>query len=136
MEKKKKLSFKNPKLTCAEDIDKVAIEYFNRCIEEDKYPTVTGFCFELGIDRHTFLKYENCLETGAYKCLEENVKKDMVTSIKRWKAYIESQYEDRLLNDGRSPVGALFLLKNNYGYVDKQEIEQTNKTITVDIEEE
>ncbi|WP_455796199.1 terminase small subunit [Clostridium butyricum] len=125
-----------PKITSAEQVDKVAEEYFKECIENEKYPTVSMFAYRLGLDRKTLLKYEHCIETGELVHLDIDVKKKIVNSIKRAKAYIEGCYEDRLLNDGRSPIGTIFTLKNNYGWVDKQEIEQTNKTITVDIEEE
>ena len=125
-----------PKITSAKDIDKIAEQYFNECIENDKYPTVSGFAFELGLDRKTLLRYENAIDSGELVNLDNSVKLEISNSIKRHKAYIEGQYEDRLLNDARSPIGTLFTLKNNYGWGDKQEVEQTNKTIRIDIDDE
>ena len=124
-----------PKITSAKDIDKIAERYFNECIEEGKYPTVSGLAFELGMERKTLLRYENAIDTGELVNLDDSVKLEIRNAIKRHKAYIEGQYEDRLLNDARSPIGTLFTLKNNYGWVDKQEIQQTNKTIEVKLED-
>ena len=124
-----------PKITSAKDIDKIAQQYFNECIEEGKYPTVSGLAFELGLERKTLLRYENAIDTGELVNLDDSVKIAIRNSIKRHKAYIEGQYEDRLLNDARSPIGTLFTLKNNYGWVDKQEVVNTNKDIKVELED-
>ena len=131
----KKYKGVRPKITCAEDIDKIAEEYFNECIEDNKYPTVSGFAFELGLDRKTLLRYENAIDTGELVNLDDSVKLEIRNSIKRHKAYIEGKYEDRLLNDARSPIGTLFTLKNNYGWVDKQEIVNTENKIEVKLED-
>lgn len=125
-----------PKITSSEQIDKLAEEYFNECSELEKYPTVSGLAFVLGMDRKTLLRYENAIDTGELVHLDYDVKVAIRNSIKRYKAYIEGCYEDRLLNDARSPIGTLFTLKNNYGWQDKQEIVQTNKTISIDVEDD
>ena len=124
-----------PKITSAKDIDKIAERYFNECIEEGKYPTVSGLAFELGMERKTLLRYENAIDTGELVNLDDSVKLEIRNAIKRHKAYIEGQYEDRLLNDARSPIGTLFTLKNNYGWVDKQEIVNTESKIEVKLED-
>lgn len=58
----------------------------------------------------------------------------LINSIKRAKQRVESEYEQALFNKN-SAVGAIFTLKNNYKWVDKQEVEQTNKTIEVTLED-
>ena len=83
----------------------------------------------------TLLRYENAIDTGELVNLDDSVKLEIRNSIKRHKAYIEGQYEDRLLNDARSPIGTLFTLKNNYGWVDKQEIVNTESKIEVKLED-
>ena len=124
-----------PKITCAEDVDRIAEEYFEECKRENKYPVVSMLAYRLGIDRHTLLKYERSIDEGTLVTLDDSVKASIVTSIKKHKAYIEGQYEDRLLNDARSPIGTLFTLKNNYGWVDKQEIVNTESKIEVKLED-
>ena len=124
-----------PKITSAKDIDEIAERYFNECIEEGKYPTVSGLAFELGMERKTLLRYENAIDTGELVNLDDSVKLEIRNAIKRHKAYIEGQYEDKLLNDARSPIGTLFTLKNNYGWVDKQEIVNTESKIEVKLED-
>ena len=55
-----------------------------------------------------------------------------IDTIKRAKARIESGYEQALFNKN-SAVGAIFTLKNNYKWVDKQEIVQENRDIKVEL---
>ena len=83
----------------------------------------------------TLLRYENAIDTGELVHLDDSVKLEIRNSLKRHKAYIEGQYEDKLLNDARSPIGTLFTLKNNYGWVDKQEVVNTNNNIEVKLED-
>ena len=124
-----------PKYDNPEDMQKIIVEYFNECEAEGKKPTVSGLAFELGLERKTLLRYENAIDTGELVNLDDSVKLEIRNSIKRHKAYIEGKYEDRLLNDARSPIGTLFTLKNNYGWVDKQEIVNTENKIEVKLED-
>lgn len=124
-----------PKYETPEQMQEIIQEYFNECLEEEKYPTVSMMAFRLGMTRQDLLRYEDCLETGELKQLSEDVKRGFRDTIKRAKQYIEGGYEDKLVNGKTTPIGTIFVLKNNYNWVDKQEIEQTNKTITIDLEE-
>lgn len=119
-----------------EDMQKIIVQYFNDCHEEGKKPTVSGLAYVLGINRKTLLTYEDSLETGELKNFDESVKREFSNTVKDAKRFIESCLEDKLINGTTTPIGLIFALKNNYGWVDKQEIEQTNKTITIDIDEE
>ena len=69
------------------------------------------------------------------KQLDDSVKQGFRNTIKEAKQYIEGCYEDKLINSPNSPIGTIFTLKNNYNWKDKQEIEQTNKTISVELED-
>ena len=64
------------------------------------------------------------------------MRQEFVDTIKDAKRFIESCLEDKLVNGTTTPIGLIFALKNNYGWVDKQEIEQTNKTVSVELEDE
>ena len=109
-------------------------EYFKECEESGEVASVTGLAFVLDIDRYTLLRYENNKESDWLKNFDDSVRADFSDTIKRAKRYIESRYEQTLYSPGKT-VGAIFTLKNNYNWVDKQEIEQTNKTITVELED-
>ena len=74
----------------------------------DKPPTLAGLALALGfVSRQSLFDYS---ENELFAC-----------AIKKAKARIEEHHEGRM--SGTSPVGSIFWLKNNAGYVDKQEIE-------------
>ena len=92
--------------------------------------------YVLGMDRKDLLNYERCFELDRLKQYPDSVRRGFVNTIKDAKRFIESCLEDKLINGNTTPIGLIFALKNNYGWVDKQEIEQTNKTIKVELEDE
>ena len=116
-------------------MQKLIVEYFNECDKESKKPTVTGLGYVLGLDRKTLLRYEDSIETGELKQYDESERREISNTIKDTKRFIESCLEDKLVNGTTTPIGLIFALKNNYGWVDKQEIQQTNKTIEVKLED-
>lgn len=118
-----------------EQMQEIIDEYFKECAENGKYPTVSMLAYRLDMGRQSLLNYEKCIELDTLKNCDDEMRKRFMDTVKKAKAYIEGQYEDRLINDGRSPIGTIFTLKNNYNWVDKQEIEQTNKTIKVTLED-
>ena len=124
------------KYETVEDMQKLIVEYFNECEAEGKKPTVTGMGYVLGMDRKDLLNYERCFELDRLKQYPDSVRRGFVNTIKDAKRFIESCLEDKLINGNTTPIGLIFALKNNYGWVDKQEIEQTNKTIKVELEDE
>lgn len=125
-----------PKYTTGEEVEKEIQKYFDECFRLGDYPTVSGLAYWLGMSRHTLIKYKECVDNGeALKSLDDSAKADIVHSIKRAYEYIQNGYEDKLINGKTTPVGTIFALKNNFKWVDKQEIEQTNKTINVDLED-
>lgn len=85
--------------------------YFNHCADSDMKPTVKGLCNALGISRDTIWKWKTGqvrLETHGHIILE---------------AYdlLEEMWENYMQNGKINPVAGIFLGKNLYGYVDKQE---------------
>ena len=123
------LKFKTP-----EELEKRIEEYFLMCDENNYIPTISGLAWYLDTTRKTLLEYENSEENNCLKNVPDDVKEGFVNTIKRAKARIEMEYEQALFKKN-SAVGAIFTLKNNYGWVDKQEVEQTNKTIEVTLED-
>ena len=122
------------KFTDPDKLDAQIEDFFVWCNKNKKIPTVTGLAVHLDTDRLTLLHYENSLDDPSYDKLDYDVKVRLINSIKRAKQRVESEYEQALFNKS-SAVGAIFTLKNNYKWVDKQEVEQTNKTIEVTLED-
>lgn len=92
------------------DLQKGIDEYFRNCDKNEKPYTMTGLAISLGIDRITLINYG---------------KRDLFsTLIKNAKARVEEQLEESLYRLGNNS-GVIFNLKNNYGWVDKQEQEVT-----------
>lgn len=118
-----------------EQMQEIIDEYFNECIKLNIYPTVSMLAYRLDLTRQGLINYENCLELDKLKNCSDEMRKRFVDTVKKAKAFIEGGYENRLINDGRTPIGTIFTLKNNYGWVDKTEVEQTNKTIEISLED-
>jgi len=117
----------------AKQMQKIIDKYFKECEENEEYPSVSGLAYSLGLSRQGLLNYENSLLNGRLKSLDSSAKGEIVDTIKRAKSFVEMCYEQRLFANG-NPAGTIFTLKNNYKWVDKSEVEQTNKTISVEIE--
>ncbi|NFO46542.1 hypothetical protein FDB40_06360 [Clostridium botulinum] len=118
-----------------EDMQKLIVEYFNECAAEDKKPTVSGLGYVLGMSRTDLMNYEKCFEYDRLKQYDDSVRQGFVNTIKDAKRFIESCLEDKLVNSSTTPIGLIFALKNNYGWVDKQEIVNTNNNIEVKLED-
>ena len=115
-----------PLFTSADEMQKVIDEYFNNPPTKDImlangggiYPfpclTITGLCLHLGFcDRSAFYKYEE--------------KEEFRHTIKKARLRIENDYEMGLKLGG-NPSGNIFALKN-FGWKDKQEVEQSGVTV-------
>lgn len=123
------LKFKSP-----EELETKIQEYFKWAIENKKHITITGLAWYLDTNRLTLLHYENSMDNEWLNKLDDKVKLEYVNTIKRAKGKIEMECEEGLYHK-ESVVGTIFALKNNYGWVDKQEIVQTNREIKVELTE-
>ena len=118
------------KYKTVKQVQKIIDEYFKKCDEENRPYTVTGLALALGMGRQNLIDY--CGRT------DENGEPFMDT-IKNAKHRIESRIEEGLLSGKFNATGAIFNLKNNYGWKDKQEVEQSgglDNTITIKTSEE
>ena len=122
------LKFKTP-----EELSNRIEEYFKYAKDNNEVPTVSGLAWYLGTNRQCLLRYQE-EDSKLLKSVPDYVKVIFRDTIKQAKARIEAGYEQALFNKN-SAVGAIFTLKNNYKWVDKQEVEQTNKTIEVTLED-
>lgn len=92
-------------------------DYFKVCDEIGEPYTITGLADHLEVTRQTLLNYTN-KDT------------EFFATIKKAKTKIERQYELRALKGEYNSAVAIFLMKNNFGYVDKteQEVKVTERT--------
>ena len=91
-----------------EDLDKAVEEYLNWCEENDEVPYMKEFCLRLG-------KCSDLLEF--YKTAPEYSR-----SIKALKEACELGLAKGALKNKINPTMSIFLLKNNHGMKDKQEV--------------
>lgn len=125
-----------PKYTTGEEVEKEIQGYFEECSKLGDYPTVSGLAYWLGITRETLIRYRDAVNNGeVLKHLDDSVKVAIADSIKRAYEYIQNGYEDKLINGKTTPIGTIFALKNNFKWVDKQEVVNTNNNIEVKLED-
>ncbi len=110
-------------------------EYFNWAEERCMKISVTGLAWYLGCSKQTLQNYEKCYENNWLKNCDDETKKEYVDLLKDTKRYIEMHYEERTY-DKKTVTGAIFALKNLFGWVDKQEIVNTDKKSIGDMTEE
>ncbi|WP_415283841.1 terminase small subunit [Clostridium perfringens] len=118
------LKFKSP-----EELQAKIDAYYEWAKENKKHITITGLAWFLDTNRQTLLRYEED-DSELLKSVSEDVRQAFRDTVKRAKARIEMEYEESLYNKN-SAVGAIFTLKNNYNYVDKQEVAQKVESIEV-----
>ena len=72
-------------------------------------PTISGLAYTLGMSTEALRNYEG--------------KDEFLATVKKAKQLVEAALEGRLY--AGAPVGAIFNLKNNFGWKDKQEMEHS-----------
>ena len=98
----------------AEEVKERTITYLDICEQNDMKPSVAGYALALGIDRVNLWR----IVTGA------TVKPAEVRNVlKRAYDLLNAQMEDYMQNGKINPVSGIFLMKNAWGYKDKQEIQ-------------
>ena len=97
------------KFKSAEELQVKIDAYFDECDKKGEFYTMSGLAYTLETDRALLCRYEN--------------KDEFYNTIKNAKRKIESQFEQRALNGQYNPTIAIFLMKNNFNYVDRQEQE-------------
>lgn len=96
-----------------EEMQEAIDAYFASCEANERPPTVTGLTLALDFaDRSSLIDYQNDDEFSH--------------TIKRAKLRVQETIESGMLK-GYNAAGAIFNLKNNYGWKDKTEIDQTTK---------
>ena len=105
------------KYKTVEDMDKGIEEYFNKCDMDDEPYTITGLALHLGFyGRQELLNYLDYVDTNQHNFSD---------SIKKAKARCEDKLIKNMLTNKYNATTGIFVLKNNYGYKDKQEVENS-----------
>ena len=91
------------------------VEYFTICQENDMKPSVSGLALAFDVDRKTIWAWANGVDS---KTLPAEVRK----AIQKAYRMLNAQMEDYMQNGKINPVSGIFLMKNNMGYQDKQEV--------------
>lgn len=87
-------------------------EYFTICAENDIRPSVAGMALALGVERNMI---NNWIVTGS--------KGDEITRILKKARQTLDFLMDQYMQRGKiNPVSGIFLMKNNLGYKDQQEV--------------
>lgn len=96
------------------EVEKRLDEYFQLCAVNDMRPNVPSMALSLGIDRRTLWKWANGEGQGKNS--------DIRDTIKRAYSLLNILIEEYMQTGKINPVSGIFLMKNNFGYTDKQEV--------------
>ena len=89
--------------------------YFQTCADDDMKPSVAGLALAFGIDRRTLWKWINGIQS-------DFVASESRDALKKAYIILNAQMENYMQNGKINPVAGIFLMKNNMGYQDKQEV--------------
>lgn len=111
-----------PKFDTPEQMQKAIDIYFNDCQQRGAPLTMSGLALAIGFeDRKSLVDY--------------NQKSEFSPTIKRAKKIVEQSIEELMLNGKGQVAGVIFNAKNNFGWVDKQDIDQnTNLNANLNVQ--
>lgn len=89
--------------------------YFALCAQDDMKPSVAGMALAFGVDRKTIWAWANGVDSKTLPAESRNL-------IKKAYQLLNAQMENYMQNGKINPVAGIFLMKNNMGYADKQEV--------------
>lgn len=101
------------KFNTPEELESAINQYFAECEVKEKPKTMCGLALALGIDRKTLVNYSN--------------KDEYFHTVIKARQTVEQQNEEMLVSGKGNATGLIFNLKNNFGWVDKQEVD--NKVV-------
>lgn len=124
------------KLTAVEKVSALVDEWRENCKKQDKPLTITSLALALGITKETLYHYMNETESPNQVPVEDSITGNITflsvsDVLKRARLMIEDDLMTRSLTTN-NPGGAIFALKNWFGYADKKEVNvnSTSKRIT------
>ena len=110
------MDWKQPDMKDAEAVQQRVIDYFQLCAKNDMKPTFAGMALAFGIDRRTLWKWCNDVPGG------RNLAPEIRETLKKGQQLLNAQMEDYMQNGKINPVSGIFLMNNNYGYTNQQEV--------------
>ena len=99
----------------AEEVEARCFLYFSSCAENDMKPSVAGLALALGVDRRRLWEAREGIKGKV-----EN--QEVADTLKKAMQILDVQMVDYMQNGKINPVSGIFLMKNNFGYQDKQEV--------------
>lgn len=90
-------------------------QYLEICAEDDMKPSVAGMALAFGVHRKTLWAWANGIDSNYLPPASRDL-------IKKAYQFLNAQMEDYAQNGKVNPVTAIFLMKNHFGYADKQEV--------------
>ena len=106
-------------LNNAEMVKNRVMEYFQICLKNDMKPNLAGVASALSVSRQYLWEIANNKTPKP---------KAVVDVVKKVQFLLAQQMEDFMQNGKINPVSGIFLMKNNMGYKDAQEIVLTPNT--------
>lgn len=116
--KKRSNAGRKPKYSAAKEMQAKIDDYFSVCELKEKPPTISGLALALNMSRQGLCEYAG--------------KNEFSDTIKKAKQMVEVHLEERLHES--APTGAIFNLKNNFGWKDKTEQEVSGRVAVERIE--
>lgn len=103
-----------------EQIEQRIYDYLSYCVQNDMRPDMAGMALAIGVNRSTLWKWENGIES--------NKPAGVRNALKKGREMSETIMTQMMQNGKLNPVTAIFLLKNNHGYKDQQDVVITPNT--------
>ena len=113
------LPYIDPYYKPEEGINRIT-EYLEICIKNNMKPTVEGLSTAFGVDRRTLYKWVHNIDSDS---LPVNFR----VTLKKVYQVLNSNFTDLSINGKINPVISIFLMKNNFGYKDQNEVIQTTR---------
>ena len=101
------------KMNNEKEVAQRVIDYFTICSEDDMKPSVAGLALAMDIDR----RYLWEIREG-----RKGKNTEVADTLKKAMKVLDLQMVDYMQNGTINPVSGIFLMKNNFGYADKQEV--------------
>lgn len=100
-------------LASTEEVTQRIMTYFEMCAEDDMKPSVAGLALAMGTDR----RYLWEIREG-----KKGKNQGVADALKKAMQILDLQMVDYMQNGKINPVSGIFLMKNNFGYTDQQEV--------------
>lgn len=100
-------------LKSVEEVAQRITDYFSICAEDDMKPSVAGLALAMDITKEYLWE----IRVG-----RKGKNPEVANTIKKAMQLLDLQMVDYMQNGKINPVSGIFLMKNNFGYADKQEV--------------